>query len=115
MSENALSEKQWAMICHLGAFAGYVVPFGNIIVPLVIWSLKRNESAIIDKAGKESVNFQISITLYILVSIILIFLIIGIFLIIALFMVNVILVIIAAIKADKGETYEYPMSIKFIS
>lgn len=114
-AESAFNEKQWALFCHLGAFAGYIVPFGNIIVPLIIWSSKKDESGLIDKAGKESINFQISMTIYIIISVILMILLIGFFLLAALCILNIILILIAAMKTDKGEDYEYPLTIRFIN
>ena len=36
-------ENMWAMFCHLSALVGFVIPFGNIIAPLIIWTLKKDE------------------------------------------------------------------------
>ncbi|HKJ33078.1 MAG TPA: DUF4870 domain-containing protein, partial [Balneolales bacterium] len=59
-----LSDRQWAMLCHLGTLTGFVIPFGNIIVPAVIWKMKKDVSPLIDEQGKESLNFQISLLIY---------------------------------------------------
>jgi uncharacterized Tic20 family protein len=67
-------EKSWATACHLASLAGMVCPFGNLIGPLVIWLTKKNGSALVDRAGKESLNFQISMTVYIMVLAPLVFL-----------------------------------------
>ena len=57
--------RMWAMMCHLSALAMYVLPtLGNIIGPLIVWLIKREESSFIDEHGKESLNFQISVTIY---------------------------------------------------
>ena len=114
MSESSFSEKQWAMACHLGSLLGFAVPFGHIIVPLIIWSMYKDRSELVDRQGKESINFQLSMTLYVIVSILLIILIIGIFMLITLVMLSMILVIIAAIKVDQGEDFRYPVTIRFI-
>ena len=103
------------MACHLGALLGFAIPFGHIIVPLIIWSMYRDQSELVDRQGKESINFQLSITLYYLISILLIVLIIGIFMLITLVLLSFILVIIAAIKVDKGEEFHYPLTIRFIN
>jgi uncharacterized Tic20 family protein len=66
------SARQWAMGCHLVALTGYFIPIASIVAPLVIWLLKREESAFIDDQGKESVNFQLSILIYFIVAILLI-------------------------------------------
>lgn len=63
-----MNEKQWTFICHLSGFCGYIIPFGNLIVPLIIWSAKKDEMPLVDIHGKEAINFQISITIYALVS-----------------------------------------------
>lgn len=106
--------RNWAMLCHLSALAILVIPFGNIIGPLIIWLIKKDEYPFVDEQGKESLNFQISMTVYMLVSFLLIFVIIGILLLIGLAIAGIVLIIIAAVKANAGEHYEYPFTIKFI-
>jgi len=108
------SERNWAMFCHLSTFASVIVPFGGIIGPLICWSSKRYESPFVDKNGKEALNFQLSMLLYILVCIPLVFIVIGILLIIALIILELVCVITASIKAARGEDYRYPLSIPFI-
>lgn len=108
------TERQWLLACHLSAFAGFIIPFGNVIAPLIVWQMKKNDYPAVDEHGKESVNFQLSLTLYILISLILIIVLIGIALLVALAIMQLILVIIAAMKADKGELYRYPFTIRFI-
>ena len=56
------------MLCHLSSLAGSVIPFGNIVGPLVVWLIKKDEYAFVDDQGKESLNFQISITIYTVVG-----------------------------------------------
>src|SRR5688572_27353843 len=59
------NERTWAAFCHLGALSKFIgVPFGNLIVPVVLWIIGRGESVFIDDHGKESINFQISMTIY---------------------------------------------------
>ena len=57
--------RMWCMLAHLSALAGLIFPMGNIIGPLVVWLLKRDQSPEIDEHGKESVNFQVSMFIYI--------------------------------------------------
>jgi hypothetical protein len=108
------SERNWAMFCHLSSFAGAVIPFGGLIGPLICWSSKKNESAFIDQNGKASMNFQLSMLLYTIVCIPLMFIIIGFVLFGALMILELVAVIMASIKAARGETYYYPISIPFI-
>lgn len=107
-------ERMWGMLCHLSTFAGYLVPFGNILGPLVIWLIKKDEYAFVDDQGKEALNFQISITIYGLVSGILILALIGIPLLIAVVIFSVVMTVIAAMKANGGEYYRYPLTIRFV-
>ena len=109
-----MSEKQWALICHLSGLAGYIIPFGNIIAPIIIWSIKKEEMPMVDKHGKEVINFQISFTIWIILASVLAFALIGIPILVALIIAQVVLIIIGAIKADNGELYHYPLTIRFL-
>ena len=113
-----LDEKQartWAMFCHLSALAVFLgIPFGNILGPLVIWLIKKDESAFVDDQGKEALNFQISITIYFFAALLLMFIIIGIPIMIGLGIFQLIIVIVAAVKANNGEKFRYPVCIRFI-
>lgn len=109
-----MQERQWALICHLSGLCGYFIPFGNLIVPIIIWSMKKDEMPMVDAHGKEVINFQISFSIWVFVAAIFVFILIGIPLLIGLVVMQVILIIIAAIKADSGELYRYPLTIRFI-
>lgn len=109
-----MSEKQWALICHLSGFCGYIIPFGNIIAPIVIWSVKKEEFEMVDQHGKEAVNFQISFTIWFFVAGIFVLLLIGIPILVALALIHVVFMVIAALKADNGELYHYPLTVNFI-
>ena len=111
--------RMWAMFCHLSALAGLVVPVvGCIIGPLVIWQIKKEEFPFVDEQGKEAVNFQISMSLYLLISAIiwipLSFVCIGVFIPVAISIVDLIFLLIAAVKANDGHHYRYPLTIRFI-
>lgn len=106
--------KTWGMLCHLSAFAGYLVPFGNIAGPLVVWLLKKNEDAFIDDQGKESVNFQITITIAAILAGFSILLLVGIILLPAVLLFDLVMKIVAAINASNGTWYRYPLSIRLI-
>lgn len=107
-------ERLFAMLCHLTAFAGYVVPFGNFVVPLIIWMLKKDESLLVDDQGRESLNFQISLIIYAIGCVVLAFVVIGIFLAVALAVFSVVVIIMASIKAYSGEAYRYPLNLRLI-
>lgn len=107
--------RTWAMWCHLAALSGYLgVPFGNIIGPLIIWMVKRETDPFIDSQAKESLNFQISLTIYGMVSLLLCLILVGFILLPVVIVGGLILTIIAAIKANDGEDYRYPFTIRLI-
>ena len=107
--------RMWSMFCHLTALSAFIgIPFGNIIGPLIIWLIKKDDFPMVDDQGRESLNFQISMTIYTIVSFLLCFVIIGFLLLPVVLLVDLILVIIASVKANKGDVYRYPFTIRFI-
>lgn len=107
-------ERTWGMLCHISSLSGFIIPFGNVIAPLVIWMVKKDEFPLVADQGKEVVNFQISLTIYLLISAVLIILLIGIPLLIGLGLFDLIVTIIGAMKANEGVKYRYPLAIRFI-
>ena len=107
-------ERKWAMFAHIGTFSSMFVPLGNIIAPIVIWQIKKNESAFVVEQAKESLNFQITLMIYALISFLLVFIIIGFFMLFALILFSLIIVIVAGVKANEGEHYRYPMTIRLV-
>ncbi len=108
-------ERTWGMLCHLSALAMFIFPLGNIFGPLIVWLVKKDESSFVDDQGKESLNFQISFTIYCIFAAILTIIFIGIILLIALGIAFLILVIIAAVKANEGEEFRYPFTIRLVA
>jgi uncharacterized protein len=117
MEENSIlseTERNWSMLCHLSAFAGFFFPFGGIIGPLICWLTRRDESSWVNQNGKASLNFQLSMLLYMVLAIPLCFIIIGIPIIMVLGTLKVVCIIIASVRAPKGELFRYPLVIPFI-
>lgn len=103
------------MLCHLLALSGLMgVPLGNILGPLVMWLIKREECAFVDACGKEALNFQISMTIYTIVAGFSLLVAIGFILLPAILIANLVLTVIASIQASEGKNYEYPLTIRFI-
>jgi uncharacterized Tic20 family protein len=121
--ESALESRTrtWNMLCHLSALAGFVIPFGNILGPLIVWQIKKDEIPSVDSHGKVALNFQITLTVAALVggfaAVVFSFIGIG-FLFVPLVMLvwltGLILAIIAGIKANNGEDYKYPFSLELV-
>lgn len=105
----------WAMLCHLTALCAYVFPLGNIIAPLIIWLVKRDEFPFVDEQGRESLNFQISMTIYALIAGLLYVILIGFVLLPIVIITDIVLIIIASVKTSRGEHFRYPFTIRFLT
>jgi len=113
--QSPTQDRTWATLCHLLALAGFVgIPFGNVLGPLIFWLVMRENHPEIDEHGKESLNFQLSMTIYTIVAGLSIFIMIGVFLLPAVLVTNLVLLIIASVKAGRGEFYRYPLTIRFV-
>ncbi len=123
-----LDHKQLAMFCHLSALSRILIPFGNVIAPLILWTTKKGQDPYIDEQGKEVVNFQIFISI-IGISL---YLIAGLLPFLGMFMFNglgvgymslhmflglgiLIFSIIGALKAKEGVAFKYPTPFKFLN
>lgn len=106
--------KNWAIACHALAFAGYVIPFGNLVGPLLVWALKKDSSPYIDQQGRESVNFQITMLIAYLISGILVLVFVGILLLAVCALFNVVMVVLAIIKTADGQDFRYPFAIRIL-
>lgn len=142
--------RRWGMLCHLSALVGILlpliglpIPFANLLAPLIVWLSQKDKHPFIDAQGKESLNFQVSVTIYgfvsgIILSVLLIFYLISsgvlantssssaqitalfgagiwfIGLIVLVSVVTFVLVVIAAVKAANGGFYRYPFTIRLL-
>ena len=102
-----------AMFAHLSGLVGIVIPFANIIAPLIIWQVKKDDPHVNDQ-GREAVNFQITVTLAGIASVILMIVGIGFLLLVAVYVGALVFMIIAAIKSNNGEAYRYPVALRLI-
>jgi uncharacterized Tic20 family protein len=118
MSETPQGNKEelnWAMACHLAALSGFIIPFGNIIGPLIIWLIKKDTMPLVDQHGKESLNFQITVTIAAVISFILMFVLIGFVLMVIVGLGALVLTILAAVKVAGGQVdYKYPWALRLI-
>ncbi len=109
------TERQWGMFTHLAALAGLVgIPFGNIIGPLIIYMIKKDEFEFVSEQGKNVLNFQISWSIIFIISAILMIVVVGLFLLIGFGIAWLVFVILGTIAANKGESYKYPLTYQFI-
>ena len=107
-------ERLWAMFCHLSAMLGYLLPFGQLIGPSVVWMAKRDRSGFIDAHGREALNFQISVMLYAVIALIACFVLIGFLLLFALVIFHVSMTLYASLRAQQGDAVRYPMALRIL-
>lgn len=107
-------ERPWVLGSHIGTLLGYSVVLGSFLVPLFIWLSKKEESEVIAEHAKASLNFQLSMTLYLFIAGLMVIFLVGIPFLFVIPIVNLICVILATIEADKGNLYKYPFSITFV-
>jgi uncharacterized protein len=98
------------LLSHLLA----IVPGIGIFGPLVIYLLRMNESSFVAANAKESLNFQITIIIACIISWLLVVVLIGFFLLAILGILNVVLVIVATVKASENKIYRYPFNLRLI-
>jgi uncharacterized Tic20 family protein len=107
-------ERQMGLFLHLSQLANIILFPVGVILPIVIWQTQKEKMPALDAHGKMVVNWLISFTIYMVVSIILILVLVGILTTIALGIIGIIFPIVGAVKANNGEFWEYPLTIKFL-
>jgi uncharacterized Tic20 family protein len=105
--ETDQNARTMGMLAHLLGLIGFVGP-------LIIWLIKREESAFVDNQGKEALNFQLTLLIVWIVGGVTTFFCVGFFILLAAMIIDLIFCIMGAMKANKGERYRYPVSIRFI-
>ncbi|HQZ96179.1 MAG TPA: DUF4870 domain-containing protein [Pyrinomonadaceae bacterium] len=114
MSLQTAEEKQMGMFLHLSGLAfALVFPLG-IVLPIILWQTQKDKMPALDAHGKMVTNWMISATIYFFVSFILMFVLIGFLTTLAVFLLAIIFPIVGGIKANNGESWNYPLTIKFL-
>jgi len=109
-----LEENSYIALMHISQFAGIIVPGLGFVAPILLWLANKDNNVKVDSVGKHITNFMISMFIYYAASGVLCCLLIGIPMLIALGIMHIVFVIIAAIKANSGETWRYPLTIDFL-
>ena len=107
-------ERQMGLFLHLSQLAGVVLLFGGIILPIVLWQTQKEKMPALDAHGKMVVNWMISAMIYAVASVVLMIVVIGFFTLLAVAVLHIVFPIIGAIKANNGELWQYPLTIKFL-
>jgi uncharacterized Tic20 family protein len=108
-------ERTYAMFTHLALIS---IHFGLAVVPtLIMWLIKRDKSPYVDDHGREALNFQLSLLLYALIALVMTLITCGagVVLYIPIYILGITGMILAAVAANKGQYYRYPMTIRFLS
>ena len=117
-STPSKDERTWAMVAHLSAFSCYITGIGVILGPLIVWLAKRDGNPFVNDQAKEALNFQISIIIYAAAAVLLCFtiigMIIGIPVLAVLHVFQIVCMIIAAIKANDGIAFRYPLTLRLV-
>ena len=102
-------EKLWATLVHIGGI------FFSFIPALIGYLILKDKGPFVREHTATALNFQITMAIAYVVGYILIFLVIGLFVLIAVWVLTIIFSIMAAVKANQGQPYTYPLAIKFVS
>lgn len=109
------TERTWGMLAHLAALFGLVAPIvGNVAGPWLLWLLKRDESAFVGEQARESLNFNITVSLAAIPCLLAVLVLIGVVLCLVLLIAWITLTLTAAIRASEGVHYHYPFALRFV-
>ncbi len=108
-------ERLYATFLHLSLLAHLVLSGFAIVVPVIMWILKKDESSYIADHGREAINFQISLIIYSLVAAIFTIVLIGLPFLLLIPIYALVCMVLAAVAANRGELYRYPMTIRFLT
>ncbi|MDR1610201.1 MAG: DUF4870 domain-containing protein [Candidatus Symbiothrix sp.] len=109
-----MSENSYLALMHISQLGGYILPGLGFFAPLILWMLNKDKNARVNAAGKEIINFIVSMIIYAVISAVLCIILVGFLLLGLIAILQIACAIIAAIKANNGDDYVYPMTIRFI-
>lgn len=109
------TQRQWATACHLLGLISLTAPVIGVLAPLILWLLKREQFPLVDDQGRESVNFQLSVLIYLAVASATFCVGVGFVFVPAVLLFNLVMIIQAAVTANRGQAYRYPLCIRFIN
>lgn len=110
----AARARRYALFCHLAGLAGYLVPFANVAAPLAVWLAGHRIDAYIDRQGREALNFQLSVLIYLLLAAVLSLAFVGLLLLPVVVAFHLVTMVVAALRAAEGREYRYPLTFRFV-
>lgn len=108
-------EQTWGVLVHVSALAGLFVPFGNILGPLIVWLVKKDESRFVDENGKRALNFQVTWTVIMFVALLSILVGVGLLVAPVVALAWIVLVVIATVRASEKQVYDYPLTVDLVA
>ena len=113
-SLQTAEERQMGLFLHLSGLAfAFVFPLG-IVLPIILWQTRKEKMPVLDAHGKMVTNWMISATIYFFASFILMFVLIGFLTVFVVLLLTIIFPIVGGVKANNGEMWNYPLTIKFL-
>jgi uncharacterized protein len=113
-SSLSQEDRNWGMIAHLSSLSGFLIPFGSLLGPLIVYLVKRDQSPFATDCAREALNFNITVAIGFVICLCLSLVFIGIPLMIALGLVWLVLTILAGVRASEGTQYHYPATIRLV-
>ena len=108
-----MKENTFTMLMHLSQLLNFAAGIG-LIAPIVMWATNKDDSEVIDRQGKHILNWLISALIYSVVCGVLTFVLIGFVGLILLAVLSIVFPIMAALKANDGQEWKYPLTIQFL-
>src|SRR5690554_663003 len=114
--QGTTAEGKWLLLLHLTPAVGFIIPFANLILPLIIWAFKRDEHPLYDKHGRAVINFHLTLTVAFMAGIALLLVLfhIGLLLLIFTSVYAFSLIILNTWSVMKSQHYNYPLSVKIL-
>jgi uncharacterized Tic20 family protein len=106
------NDRLWSVLCHLSYFFGFALI--SFLFPMTVFLVTKGDSPYVVHHAREALNFHLSLLVYFICCIPLCFIVIGFPLLGVVAITGIVCSIVAAVKASKGEYYEYPVTIRFV-
>jgi hypothetical protein len=120
-TDESINYKPWGMeknpfcmLMHLSQLASVIIPLAGIVMPIVMWATNKDKSELVDRHGKNILNWIITFHIFLITCIILSFAYIGLPLLILGALASIAFIVIGGVKANDGIVYTYPLAIPFI-
>lgn len=108
-TSSTSDDRLWIVLCHLSALLGV-----GIVLPLIVYLVKKDDSPRVAGHAREALNFHISILIYMIVCVPFVFVFVGIPMAFILGVSALVFAVLAAVQSSKGVDYRYPLTLRLI-